>query len=313
MRKKIAILRDSGDDLSRCMLELAQTSTYNTKLKSSVTNCSRWFSAIQDYNNTRAHRIQNHIADRGSGFGQLELSLKQLFTDLKLAKKDLKYEKGKEKEMTKIPEGKNDKKREAFHVYKEARMKSGSQHERVMKAAVEFEAEKIERLKSVLQQLSLIELNHHCRSIEFLTEAYTALESFDCASDIREYRRAMSVSCGLTPEMAKSMGKIHTSIDADRVSAPASSYNFLNDPESSDQIRSHGPATTSTSWHTADFDHGKPTIFPPKVGVTYDLNKAHQTTSFREDDLVVPDEEDEEEYSGYNFRSWTYDDTTNYV
>ena len=183
-----AKLRDKGDNLSKTIKTYAEEESES--LKRGLTNFAECFSAVQDYRDLQASRIEDKLVQ---GFGVYETKCKQARNDVKssaaVCSKEVKTFGNLEK-----AQGKSGDRNRVARAQAEFQKASGeaSRSLRVLREQIgEFESQKIRDVKQILTEFLQVEMEVAARALELYTRAYQGILKIQEEEDLNEFDRSL--------------------------------------------------------------------------------------------------------------------------
>lgn len=177
-------MRDAGDQISKRLFMLAEHCNYNASMQGALLNFSRWVSALQDCENTRAMRINAKVVEKLAFY---KTFCQRVEDDIKSGEATTLKHKTMFSELQQNKNVLNT--RDALANYRESARTNDSSLSVIQQAADQFEHKKLTDMKQILHDYVQIELKYHCKALEMYSEAFCTLKTIDIASDLEEYRQ----------------------------------------------------------------------------------------------------------------------------
>ncbi|CAG4997904.1 unnamed protein product [Parnassius apollo] len=199
--RKIARVRDMGDELAKVIKDYANNEIVNKSLSAGLDNLSITLTAVEEYRNCKVQRLEAKV------IGELS----QYETICKHAREELKHTMNvREKEMARKKVLDKARERQPFNrqqvTYAESELlKATAEMSRTAKGLSEqtefFERRKLQQLKSLLSNFVMIEMTFHAKAIELFTVAYQQIADINERADLENFKRKL-----LSPEKPVSIG-----------------------------------------------------------------------------------------------------------
>ncbi|CAK1602819.1 unnamed protein product [Parnassius mnemosyne] len=182
--RKIARVRDMGDELAKVIKDYANNEIVNKSLSAGLDNLAITLTAVEEYRNCEVQRLEAKV------IGELS----QYETICKHAREELKHTMNvREKEMARKKVLDKARERQPFNrqqvTYAESELlKATAEMSRTAKGLSEqtefFERRKLQQLKSLLSNFVMIEMTFHARAIELFTVAYQQIADINDRADL---------------------------------------------------------------------------------------------------------------------------------
>ncbi|GBN57810.1 Protein FAM92A [Araneus ventricosus] len=184
--KKLAHVRDSGDDLAKSILNFASKENLNTSLRSSLMHFADLLIAIQEYRDAQIQRIDVKVVLEFANYNPICKRIKNDLTAcFEIRKKEIKKKNQLEK-----TRGKNSTNWQAIaeRDYSQAKREATLTVTDLSKKIDNFERQKIEDIKHVFLELIKIEMVFHAKAIELYTTAYNTIKNIKVDEDLKEFQ-----------------------------------------------------------------------------------------------------------------------------
>ncbi|XP_055336344.1 CBY1-interacting BAR domain-containing protein 1-A-like [Paramacrobiotus metropolitanus] len=206
--RKLARLRDKGDELARCIVFCSETQPHSPSTKSLLNEFSTVITSVQDRLNGSLLRLESHVVPGFSKFGMMAHSVKQdgqKSIALRQKEARLAMELQQMQNATKAEttvQQRHQKAEAVAHAATDARLA----HEQLLEQADKFEKQKLTDLRQLLMNFLQIELGFHAKALKLYTQAYNQIKRLNMADDIESFRAQMrilqgSMSAGPDPNL----------------------------------------------------------------------------------------------------------------
>lgn len=184
----VAHMRDSGDDLSKAILNYALKENLNSSMKTALNRFSTILSGIQDYREAQILRLEGKVIQGFSSYGKICKSAK---VDLKHTLAVRSREMVKRQHLEKFSTRKLKNYQQITQAEKEylSAVNESRESSRALENKMElFEAQKLSEIKKVLLEFIKIEMVFHSKALELYTEAYNTVSEINVDSDMQTFR-----------------------------------------------------------------------------------------------------------------------------
>ncbi|GFR01366.1 protein FAM92A [Trichonephila clavata] len=186
--KKVAHVRDCGDDLAKSILNFAAKENLNITLRSSLMQFADLFIAIQEYRDAQIQRADVKVVLEFANYNSI---CKKAKSDLKTCFEIRAKEIAKKNQLEKA-RGKNptdwQKIAQAERALNQAKEEATQTTVDLFKKIDNFERKKIEDIKNVLLEFIKIEMVFHAKAIELYTTAYNVIKTIKVEDDLKEFQ-----------------------------------------------------------------------------------------------------------------------------
>ncbi|GFT12913.1 protein FAM92A [Nephila pilipes] len=186
--KKLAYVRDCGDDLAKSILSFATKENLNITLRSSLMQFADLFIAIQEYRDAQIQRADVKVVHELVNYNPI---CKKAKNDLKTCFEIRAKEIAKKSQLEKA-RGKNptnwQKIAQAERAMNQAKEEATQTTIDLFKKIDNFERKKIEDIKNVFLEFIKIEMVFHAKAIELYTTAYNVLKNIKVEDDLKEFQ-----------------------------------------------------------------------------------------------------------------------------
>ncbi|OWA53536.1 putative Protein FAM92B [Hypsibius exemplaris] len=188
--RKLALLRDKGDDLVDLVTSLADTEPHNASSRKQLHEFAHWLAMLQDFRHLSATRIAAKILPTLQAYqkttAELKAAVKKCTSLSDKTRSSLEA-------ANKIRAKSGDTSaifHTAFEVYRTNARDTAHQGEILRIHAKEFEENKLRDTQRCLLDFVRSEMAFHCRAIEMYTAAYRSLQAISPEEDLDEFLEA---------------------------------------------------------------------------------------------------------------------------
>lgn len=199
--KKLTHLKDSGDEVAKCLSAFASKETYNQTLSLSMGEFSDILFSIQGYREALINHTQVKVIHELDNYRpickQAKVTIKKCFD---AREKELKRKVDLEKLRSKDPPNLQ-KISQAEKEVSKAQIEAAQSTQELSQEVEHFERKKIEDLKKLFLELVKFEMIFHCKAIELYTKSYNILLGINVDEDLNEFKSHFK-GCHSTLDMA---------------------------------------------------------------------------------------------------------------
>lgn len=186
--KKVAYVRDCGDDLAKSILSFATKENLNITLRSSLMQFADLFIAIQEYRDAQIQRADVKVVLEFANYNPICKKAKSdLKTCFEIRAKELSRKNQLEKARGKNPTNWQ-KIAQAERALNQAKEEATQTTVDLFKKIDNFERKKIEDIKNVFLEFIKIEMVFHAKAIELYTTAYNVIKTIKVEDDLKEFQ-----------------------------------------------------------------------------------------------------------------------------
>ncbi|XP_077297047.1 CBY1 interacting BAR domain containing protein Fam92 isoform X2 [Arctopsyche grandis] len=194
--RKVARLRDAGDDVSKNLKLYSDNETVNKSLSSGLSDISATLYAIEEYRNARAQRLEVKVVGQLS---QYEGICRHVRTEIKHTLSLRDNEISRKKALDRVKE-RNPLNRQQIIQAEAELLKASGDMSRTVKELEEqtdsFEKQKLQNMSTVLKNFIEIELAFHTKALELYTVAYRQINNIDNEADLYDYQTQLQMVDG---------------------------------------------------------------------------------------------------------------------
>ncbi|CAF0823638.1 unnamed protein product [Didymodactylos carnosus] len=188
LSEKEARLRDCNDEIVQTMVEYADREKINTTLRNSLQGYAGYLSAVEDYRNTLITRIESLVLEPLAKYGEV-MKLKKQAVQKAINARDKGVQRQRKLQQTRTRDPNNRDAIVTMQVQSEYAQTESSRADRVVQDEIDkFEELKLNDMKKLLTDFTLVHLAFHARALEMYTNAHQNLLNIDVAHDLEEFR-----------------------------------------------------------------------------------------------------------------------------
>jgi len=192
--RKLAMLRDKGDDIAKYLKEYAAAETMNRSLRSGIDNFSNCLSSIEDYRQAQIERIEVKVIGQLAPYENICKTAKDnVKTALKARTREVERRRQLQKARTHAPQN-----RQEISLAESELTKATVDATQTLKQLEElmdnFEQKKLKDIQHILLEYTNIQLLFHVKAIEIYTQAFNHIKSINDEEDLREFRDCLKLS-----------------------------------------------------------------------------------------------------------------------
>ncbi|KAK9888728.1 hypothetical protein WA026_000954 [Henosepilachna vigintioctopunctata] len=192
--KKLAKLRDEGDELAKITLKYAENEEINKTLSLGLENFSAALQILGDYGDNRVRSIDQKVVAEFSKYDnickQVKEEIKQIFNakDKEISRK---------RQLDRIRE-RTPKNRQQI-VQAEAELIRASAEvsktiQNIEDKTTNFEKQKLHDMKEIFLDFIAIEMGYHSKALQVLTKIFELMYNIDEKSDLQDFKKALHLS-----------------------------------------------------------------------------------------------------------------------
>ncbi|XP_033626877.1 protein FAM92A-like [Asterias rubens] len=220
--RKLARLRDKGDQLAKGVLAYAESEASSTK--SGLTGFAERLSSVQDYRQAMVDRLSQRVVHPLTLYGQ---NFKHTREDMKATFAARTKEINQQKRLENIKK-KNPNNRQqiaqAESKLQRANVDASRSNKNLEDQMDSFERKRLQDLKNMLSEFVKIEMLFHAKALEVHTEAWQHLHAISDEDDLEEFRNSLRPFNATLGSSNSVLANSRTSLNsAGRSSKPASS------------------------------------------------------------------------------------------
>ncbi|KAK2190890.1 hypothetical protein NP493_65g02005 [Ridgeia piscesae] len=217
--RKVAKLRDKGDELAKNVREYAEQEKLNHTMQQALKDFSEKLSAVQDYRESEMKRLESNVIEPLTLYGT---QCKQAKGRLKLAFEARDRESKQQKALSKA----RDRNPNNRHQIKENELQTASLDASHAAKALEDEIEKFEKkklqdIKNILGNFAKLELMFHAKALEMYTQCYQSMAMMNEDEDLDEFRSSLHPSPAQS-RLSQQQASSRTSLNTTGQSGPPS-------------------------------------------------------------------------------------------
>ncbi|KAF5269296.1 hypothetical protein FQR65_LT02597 [Abscondita terminalis] len=190
--RKIARVRDKGDNLIETLIAYAENEEINKSLSVGLTNFVGSFTVINDYGDVRVKSVDKKIVDELSKY---ESICKQVKDDVKQIFADQEKELARRKQFKRVRERKGTNRQllqQAESELTKAQLDVSKTIVNIEEKIITFEKQKLHDLKGILLDFVAIEIGYHAKALEQLTKAYTDIAEVNEDADLEVFKEIVT-------------------------------------------------------------------------------------------------------------------------
>ncbi|XP_033104213.1 protein FAM92A-like [Anneissia japonica] len=187
--RKVAKLRDAGDDISKTLLQYAESEMQTTK--AGMTGLAEQLSAVQDYRHAQVERLEYKVVQPLSLYGT---ACKHAKDDLKSSFSARDKELNEQKKLEKVRQKKPGDRQQISQAESKLQKASvdASRSNRALEEQMDtFEKKKMEDIKTILREFLTVEMLFHSKCLEVYTNAWQCINSISDDDDLEEFRNSL--------------------------------------------------------------------------------------------------------------------------
>lgn len=185
--RKVAGVRDKGDDLVDLLTSFANHEAHNSSSSRQLHEFAHWLAMVQDFRHHSVTRLSTRILPSFQTLSTNVTSLKSTVKKCTVAADKTK----KALETANNVKSKNGEQSAMYNLaldgHKASTRETSRQAEVLRLQAKEFEATKLERMKTVLCDFAQSELMFHTRAVEIYTAAFRAAQAISVEDDLGQF------------------------------------------------------------------------------------------------------------------------------
>ncbi|KAJ8973593.1 hypothetical protein NQ317_010030, partial [Molorchus minor] len=189
--RKIARVRDKGDEIAKITLNYAESENINKSLALGLENFADCLSAIGDYGNMRTQSVDSKVV---AEFARYEDICKHVRGEIKDIYSAREKEINKKRQLDRTRE-RNPRNRQQIIQAETDLVKATAEVSKTIHNLEEktntFERQKLHDIKFILLDFICIEVGYHAKALEVLTKAYNEIESINEESDLEEFKKSL--------------------------------------------------------------------------------------------------------------------------
>ncbi|XP_022914279.2 CBY1-interacting BAR domain-containing protein 1 isoform X2 [Onthophagus taurus] len=189
--RKVARIRDKGDELSKVIVAYAETEDINKSLSNGLINFATQISSISDYGDVRTQNIDQKVVNE---FSQYENICKHAKDEVKQIYAARTKEISRKRQLDRAKE-RNPRNRQQIVQAESELVKASAEVSKTINNLEEqitsFEKQKLHDLKVILLDFVATEIGYHAKCLELLTKAYKAVDRIDEESDLQEFKKSL--------------------------------------------------------------------------------------------------------------------------
>ncbi|GIX94233.1 protein FAM92A [Caerostris darwini] len=286
--KKLAFVRDSGDDLAKAILNFASKENLNSSLRSSLMQFADLLIAIQEYRDAQIQRTDVKVVLEFANYNPI---CKKAKCDLKNCFEIRAKEINKKNQLEKT-RGKNPTnwQKIAERALSQAKDEATQTTIDLSKKIDNFERQKIEDLKHVFLEFIKIEMIFHAKAIELYTTAYNTIKNIKVEEDLKEFQSHFRsyTSPHLSMEFYDAKGNSENHADHrpltqnKSMDIPSTSTNTSSKTSVQSKVSVHTPNSSSASLSSKKHRESKMSDSPVKQSPFKAENSTSSFGSFNE-------------------------------
>ncbi|XP_022914278.2 CBY1-interacting BAR domain-containing protein 1 isoform X1 [Onthophagus taurus] len=187
--RKVARIRDKGDELSKVIVAYAETEDINKSLSNGLINFATQISSISDYGDVRTQNIDQKVVNE---FSQYENICKHAKDEVKQIYAARTKEISRKRQLDRAKE-RNPRNRQQIVQAESELVKASAEVSKTINNLEEqitsFEKQKLHDLKVILLDFVATEIGYHAKCLELLTKAYKAVDRIDEESDLQDFQK----------------------------------------------------------------------------------------------------------------------------
>ncbi|CAL4117903.1 unnamed protein product [Meganyctiphanes norvegica] len=191
--RRKAKLRDTGDELSKELLDYGETEHLNKTTRQALIETANSVSSVQDYRNLAVEHLSIHVVRELSLYGSnCRKAKEQLKRSFETRQQEINHRQNLERARDCHPHN-----RQQISIAESKLQKST--HSAIEACTTleeqmdEFELKKIQDLKRILMEFVQTELAFHVKAVELFTQTYNDIASIQEEDDLEAFRNARDV------------------------------------------------------------------------------------------------------------------------
>ncbi|XP_071958711.1 CBY1-interacting BAR domain-containing protein 1-like [Antedon mediterranea] len=247
--RKVAKLRDAGDDISKTILQYAENEMQTTK--AGMTGFAEQLSAVQDYRHAMVERLEYKVVQPLSLYGTACKHAKDdLKTSFSARDKELNEQKKLEKVRQKKP-GDRQQISQAESKLQKATVDASRSNRALEEQMDSFEKKKMQDIKTILHEFLTVEMLFHSKCLEVYTNAWQSINSISDDDDLEEFRNSLRPLGGSESGSRNGLNNSHLGSKASLNSTGQSKTSTMGKKKTS---KSQQEKTTVQNWEDDDDD-----------------------------------------------------------
>ncbi|GAB6020775.1 hypothetical protein CHUAL_003434 [Chamberlinius hualienensis] len=180
---KTALVRDSGDDLSRRLKEYAAMETLCKSLRTKLSTFADCLISVEDYRQATVDRLEAKVIGQLSQYKQLCKSAKDNVKNAVRANdKRIERQRNLQKLRSKLPINRQE---IAEAEFTQAKVEAGKGMNDLTDSMQKFQHKKLKDIKQILLNYTKTELIFHAKALELYTQAFTQISQIDEDDDLQ--------------------------------------------------------------------------------------------------------------------------------
>ncbi|KAJ8958564.1 hypothetical protein NQ314_006403 [Rhamnusium bicolor] len=192
--RKIARVRDMGDDIATAAINYAESEVLNKSLVMGLAYFADCMTLISDYGDVRVQLHDSKIVGKIAGYENYCKQFKEQVKDIYSAREK---EMNKRRQLERIRES-NPRNRQKIIQAETELVKATAEMSKFIhdleEKAISFERQKLHDIKVILLDFIAIEIGYHVRAIETLSKTFHEVSSINEQTDTEEFKKNLLLS-----------------------------------------------------------------------------------------------------------------------
>ncbi|KAI0219971.1 Protein FAM92A [Lamellibrachia satsuma] len=190
--RKVAKLRDKGDELARNVREYAEQEKLNHTMQQALKDFSEKLSAVQDYRESEMKRMEIKVIEPLTLYGtQCKQAKERLKSAFAARDRESRHQRSLSKARDRNPNNRHQIKEAEFQ---QASLDASHAAKNLEEEIEKFEKKKLQDVKDILGNFAKLELMFHAKALEMYTQCYQSIAMMNEDEDLEEFRSSLHPS-----------------------------------------------------------------------------------------------------------------------
>ncbi|KAL1512946.1 hypothetical protein ABEB36_002445 [Hypothenemus hampei] len=187
--RKVASLRDRGDEVAKTILTFSNGESINKSLSAGLDDFADSISSLNDFGDVRAHALNVRVVEELSKYEEICKRVKEEVKDIFAAReREVQRKRQLDRIRDRNPRGRQEIMQAETELVKATAELSKTIHT-IEDRSSSFERQKLHDLKSILLDFIAIEMGYHARALEILTKSFKCINDINEESDLQDFQK----------------------------------------------------------------------------------------------------------------------------